>query len=165
MSDNIKDELNKTFDALIRSIDNFDNESFNKVPSYSGWNAGQVCEHLLKSNVVPVLYGNTESTERNSDEKIDEIGKIFLDFSSKYKNPDFNTPLEDRHDRNEMKSTLQQIHKDAVRSAEECDLTKLCMDMELPGLGHLTGIEMLYFMAYHYQRHTHQIDNILNDIN
>ena len=164
MSYKIKEDLDVTFDELFSTIDKFDQDRFNKAPSVGGWNAGEVCEHLVKSNVTSLLYGNLEETDREKDEKVPELEQIFMDFSAKYPNPEFNTPEKSQHDINEMKEALKKIHEDAVKAADERDLTKICTDMELPGSGQMTGFEWLYFMLFHYKRHTNQINNILADL-
>ncbi|HLT23885.1 MAG TPA: DinB family protein [Ignavibacteria bacterium] len=161
MSYKIKEDLDKTFEELKDTLDKFNQESFNKAPQYGGWNAGEVCEHLVKSNVTSLIYGNLEETDRVKDEKVPELEQIFMDFSAKYTNPEFNNPEKSGHDMNEMKEALKKIHNDALKAAEERNLTKICTDMELPGSGQMTGFELLYFMVFHYKRHTNQIKNIL----
>lgn len=164
MKYDIKQDLNETFQELNNTLDKFDDNSFNIKPSSGGWNAGEVCEHLLKSDVSPLLDGNLEDAGREKDEKVQELKDVFLDFNAKYPNPDFNSPEKDRHDIDEMRTSLKKIHDNALNAIEEKDLTKICKDMELPGSGLMTGHEWLYFVIYHYQRHTHQMKKILESI-
>jgi hypothetical protein len=51
-----------------------------------------VAEHLLKSDVTSLLYGNTGMTPGEPGKNIKLIRDQFLNFDIKMKNPDFNTP-------------------------------------------------------------------------
>jgi uncharacterized damage-inducible protein DinB len=160
----VKEDLDITFKELNETMDKFDQLSFNKEPESGGWTAGQVAEHIIKSNVVSLLSGNLKESERNEDEKVEQLAEIFLDFDAKYPNPEFNNPSDGEHDLKTSKEELNKIHKDALEAAESKDLTKICLDFELPESGLMTGKEWLYFLIYHYQRHTHQMKNILSEI-
>lgn len=160
MNEEIKKEFEKTFRLLSEALLQFDNKQFNKAAFEGSWTAGQVSEHLLKSDLSGLLYGNLEDTDRNPDEKVKKIRDIFLNFDTKMKNPDFNNPGKKSHNLEDMKKSFEKIFSKVQTALNTQDLNKLCSDFQLPNMGKLTGLEWMYFMAYHFQRHTHQIKKI-----
>jgi hypothetical protein len=40
------------------------------------------------------------------------------------------------------------------------DLTRICLDMELPTIGYLTRYEWLWFIEMHLRRHTFQLQDM-----
>lgn len=166
MEKNIAHELKASSENFVKTLSSFSDHQFNEVPFEGSWTAGQIGEHILKSNVTPLLYGKTEETSGRPDEKVQRIKDDMLNFEVKMKNPDFNTPSESKKDKEKTISKLRDAFEKAVEAAGELDLTKTCNDFELPGgAGKLTRLEWLYFMNYHIQRHTHQLENVKEKVN
>jgi hypothetical protein len=167
MNDNQKQaskDVKDSIDNFIKAVSSVKDEDFDTVPFEGSWTAGQTAEHILKSNVTKLLYGETEKTERDPGEKIDTIKNIFLNFETKMTAPEFNTPTHEKHDKSAAIRSLEKMRDEAVKAAEELQLSEICLGFELPNMGRLTGLEWLYFMAYHVQRHTHQLNNISNKL-
>ena len=160
MATELKTEIKETQTALLQTLAAFNPEQLNTVPFDGSWTAGQVSEHLIKAVSAGLLYGNTTETERPPDVMVKPLREQFLDFSTKMKSPDFIIPSDGPHDKQELTGQLQKIWEEIAEAASTLDLTKTCLDFELPGAGHLTRLEWLNFMIVHTKRHTHQLNNI-----
>jgi len=84
---------------------------------------------------------------------VEPLRKQFLNFDIKMQSPDFIIPSDGPHNKEEVINKLQGIWEDIAEAAATLDLTKTCMDFELPGAGHLTRLEWLNFMVVHTKRH------------
>ena len=160
-------EVEKTATDFIHALSKFSDQQVNKVPFEGSWTAGQVAEHILKasSGVPGVLLGATCSTQRPVDEKEAALKSIFLDFSAKFKAPEFIVPSPGPHNREQLLQSLQET-KDSINNlADKIDLTATCTSVAFPQLGELTGQEWLCFVDSHLKRHTHQLKNIYRVIN
>ena len=115
---------------------------------------------MLKSDVSGAVYGKTQKTERDPAEKVENLRKVFLDYSIKMKNPDFNTPTHTKHNRENVISLLQKMESRIIKAAKTFDLTETCLDFQMPQSGTLTRMEWIYFSIFHTQRHTRQLKNI-----
>lgn len=157
-------DLDDTMENLVQTVSSFKEEDIDKIPFEGSWTAGQTSEHLLKSNVTKLLYGDTKKTGRKPDENIRQTKELMLDFGKKMTAPDFNTPTNEKHDKVQIINSFKKVHSEAREAAETLDLTETCTGFELPGSGMFTRLEWLYFMIYHYQRHTHQLKNIYDKL-
>ncbi|MRG48145.1 DinB family protein [Chitinophaga sp. SYP-B3965] len=160
MATELNTEIKETAATLLQTLASFNKEQLNKVPFEGSWTAGQVGEHLIKAVSAEILYGNTTETERLPDVMVKPLRDQFLDFTIKMKSPDFILPSNGPHDKERLTNKLSKIWEDIAEAAETLDLTKTCLDFELPGAGHLTRLEWLNFMIAHTKRHTHQLNNI-----
>ena len=160
MATELNTEIKETQTALLKALDAFSQEQLNKVPFEGSWTGGQVSEHLVMAVSAALLYGNTTETERQPDVMVKPLRDQFLDFNTKMKSPDFIIPSDGPHDKQELRGQLEKIWEEIEEAAGTLDLTKTCLDFELPGAGHLTRLEWLNFMVVHTKRHTHQLNNI-----
>jgi hypothetical protein len=155
-------ELNMNTSELLQVLAQFSKEEFNTIPFEGGWTAGQVAEHLYKSESgVPSLFQTRlVKTERDPDEKTEVIRSVFLDFSTKMKSPDFILPTESEKDPQEMADAFAANRKTVKAIIATADLTQTIADVSFPKLGTFTGLEWICFMSCHSQRHTHQLKKI-----
>ncbi|MFT3907975.1 MAG: DinB family protein [Ferruginibacter sp.] len=171
MSTKIKEEiingLDETTKELLQAISLFDQTQFNKVPFEGSWTAGQVAEHIFKSEsrIPALLTGSNKPTLRAPDQNIQQIKNIFLDYTTKFKSPDFILPGNDEKDKNEFYENLKTNRAAIVQLAGTIDLAKTYDLFPLPGLGEMTGLEWLTFITCHTKRHTRQIKNIYEALN
>ena len=156
-------EIENTFNGFYNSLSAFDNEQLNRVPFEGSWTAGQVAEHIIKS-VGGLPDNHTKGCERPYDEKVQAVKKLFLDFSIKFKSPDFIIPEQTAHDRNTLLKTIKEIQTHLSEVANNSDLTALCLDFELPTFGYLTRYEWINFFVFHTQRHTRQLKHIYQSL-
>lgn len=164
MATELNTEIKETQTALLRTLNAFSEEQLNKVPFEGSWTAGQVGEHLIKAVSAGLLYGNTTETERPPDVMVKPLRDQFLDFSTKMQAPDFIIPSDGPHEKQRLTGKLEKIWEKIAEAGSTLDLTKTCLDFELPGAGHLTRLEWLNFMIVHTKRHTHQLNNIYKAI-
>jgi hypothetical protein len=154
--------FNETFSDLEDTISLFDDYRFNQIPFEGSWTPGQVVEHIKLANggFVHVLNGEVATTERPIDEKVATLKDIFLNFNTKLKSPDFIKPPIHDYDKEQLLVEISAIKKKIAKEIPALDLSKTCMSFELPGMGHLTRLEAIYFVIFHTQRHVHQLKNI-----
>lgn len=157
-----KKDFDEVLNKFIGEFSSIDTGDINKIPFDGSWTAGELGQHIRLSvaGFSQVLNGPVKATERAPDAQIPVLKKIFLDYSSKMKSPDFIDPEKKEYDQDELAGTLQQLHTDISKSIDELDLTQTCTGFELPNMGFLTRLEAIYFVIYHTQRHTHQLENI-----
>jgi hypothetical protein len=93
-------------------------------------------------------------------EKIPELKKVFLDFSSKMKSPDFIVPEEGPYEKQAAMEQLNRSFENLKESTNHANLSEL-VDKSSP-VGPITKLEMLHFVLYHTQRHLDQMKKICN---
>ncbi|MEJ5996368.1 DinB family protein [Pedobacter sp. Du54] len=155
-------EFEKTFSSLENTITLFNNEDFNTIPFEESWTPAQVVQHILLSieNFPSVLTGKTEETNRPIDKFIPTLKDIFLNFQTKMKSPDFIKPTLKDYDLDEQLTKIQHVSAEIKRAIEKEDLSRTCLGFQFPSLGLITGLESVYFIIFHTQRHTHQLTEI-----
>jgi hypothetical protein len=94
---------------LLESVAAFSAQEFNTVPFEDSWTPGQVAEHIFKAEADfdQLFKGSSRpTTERSPDEKVAEIKKIFLDFTTKFKSPEYILPSDDAKDQEQLLAVL-----------------------------------------------------------
>ncbi|WP_379090055.1 DinB family protein [Pedobacter sp. UC225_65] len=159
-------DFRDTFSALINSIAAFDDESFNTVPFENSWTAGQVGQHLILANTgfAAVLNAKVKDTDRKIDELVARLQADFLNFDIKMQSPDFIHPEKKDYNKADQLAKMKEIEEVTIKEIAVLDLSKTCLAFELPGYGFLTRLEAIYFVIYHTQRHTQQLNRIHNAI-
>jgi hypothetical protein len=155
----LETRITEVLDDFCETLGKFTDTTVNQTPSYGGWNAGQVAEHISIS-IEAMPDGHTAAANRFIDEKVLPIDDIFLDFEAKYTSPEFVVPKHVTHDRAALIQTLRALERKHVEAAKELDLTLLCMDFEFPTVGYMTRYEWLNFFVVHAQRHARQLKHI-----
>lgn len=156
----IRTSIKQTTADLLQVLSAFSEEDINKVPFEGSWTAGQLAEHLIRACSPEALFLPTAKTERAPDEMFGAIEKLFLDFSTRFESPEFIRPTGIFHEKKEIMDQLTSHWATIGKAAETLDLNATCIAFEIPGFGHLTLLELIYFMVCHTQRHTHQLKNI-----
>jgi hypothetical protein len=161
-SEKVISDFEKIAREFAEVLTSFTQEQFNEIPFEGSWTAGKVGRHVYKAiaRMPATLEGPVTKAERGPDELVDQINKVFLDFTIKLKSPDFIVPEDKEYDRQEMLTAFQDKIKEIVDTAQPLDLTATT-GFNLPTIGHLTRMELLYFAAIHTQRHTRQLKKIL----
>jgi hypothetical protein len=155
--------LTETYNDFIFALKQFTDEQINEIPFEGSWTPGQVADHIIKATRgIPDQY--TVSVDRLWDEKIDELEKVFLDFKAKYKSPDFVIPREGPFEKSKLIHTLEGIMQTHKNNILEKDLSSLCLNFELPGIGTMTRYEWYRFIVMHTKRHLFQLNNILSSL-
>lgn len=161
-----KKELLKQFEETEREFYNvlasFTQEQLNDSPFEGSWTAAQVADHMLKSKkgIPGLLAGPSRITTREPDEMVDKIDNIFLDFTTKFKSPDFIIPTNEPANKEDLLKALNEVKERIKATSATVDLTNTITSFPFPGLGELTGYEWIHFLVCHTKRHTHQLKNI-----
>ena len=152
--------LDETNNRMIELAEAFDEEEMNKVFKEDSWTAAQVTDHVAKaiSSVARSLQENGKDTDKNTEAGVQKIKEIFLDFSSKFKSPDFILPSAGPFDKEKLiaslKSSIQQLN--IIR-----EKTNLMESISHRVFKEPTKWELLHLALYHTQRHIYQLKNIL----
>lgn len=144
------------------AISHFSDAQFNEAPYEGSWTAGMVVEHISKfeEGVLETLRKQSEPTERNPAEKVEQIESIFLDFSMKMTSPEFVEPTPGNKNRAEFVQRLERCLKSAREMAEANDLSLIYNSFSIPTMGDFTGVEWMAFFVAHTKRHIHQLNKI-----
>ncbi|MEH6764703.1 MAG: DinB family protein [Aequorivita antarctica] len=152
-------------DKLIEQLASLSEEQLNTVPFEGSWTAGQLGNHLYKSyNIMDILNGNVEETDRDPAAKLAEIEKTFKDFSIKMNSPEMVLPTTKHIEKERLLSSLKERIEQQREAIENLDLSKTCLDAEIPGGGPFTRQEWLGFNTIHTERHNHQLKNIIESL-
>jgi hypothetical protein len=155
-------ELRSTADELLQTIDAVKPEDINKIPFPGSWTAGQLGEHVILSvsGITNVVNGSTGATHRSPDQYVQALKDMFLDFNLKFVAAPVITPADKNYDKDYLKKKLATAFESFIQIAETKDLTDSCLEVNFPGMGHLTRLEWMYQTVYHTQRHTQQLKGI-----
>ena len=136
-----------------------DEDKINTIPYDGSWTAPQLLRHVTKSinGMTKAMHKDAKPAERNPGERIEELKKIFLNFSKKLTQPDFIVPEELIY---EKQSSIEELNKSFNRFKESAGNANLDDLIEGLPLGPITKLEIIHFVLYHTQRHLHQMKKI-----
>ena len=158
-----KDELfsaiDETVSEMVGLMSSLGENQINSLPYKDSWTAGQLLRHVTKSTneMAKAMETESKSAERNPGEKIPELKKAFLDFSSKMKSPDFIIPEEVSY---KKQASIEEINKSFNQLKKNTNKASLNDIVKGLPLGEITKLEILHFVLYHTQRHLHQMKKI-----
>ena len=159
---NTNELLSATADAvaqLTNLMSAVDNGKVNTIPFEGSWTAPQLLRHVTKSinGMTKAMHMEGKPAERNPGERIEELKKIFLDFSKKLRQPDFIVPEERVYEKQPSIEELDRSFNQFKESASGANLNDMVEGLPL---GPITKLEITHFVLYHTQRHVHQMKNI-----
>lgn len=159
-------EFEETTKELSEMLSLFSDEDFNKIPFEGSWTAGQVAEHLFKSesNIPRVLSGSSKPTEGDPFEKAGIIRTVFLDYTIKLQSPEFILPSAGKKRTAFFIKGFEETRKELKTMIETLDLNKTFTSFSFPQLGNLTGWELICFVVCHAKRHIRQMKIIAEKI-
>jgi hypothetical protein len=156
-------EIEQSVDDFLMTLSKFDNEQLNIVPFPGSWTAGQVADHLRKAtDGLPDQH--TTAADRDPELYVETLQALFLNFNVKYESPEFIIPDGGPFESGLLIKQFERLKNDNAAVARSNDLSLLCLDFEMPGLGALTRYEWLKFFIAHTQRHAYQLKNIAERI-
>ncbi|CAN5454604.1 hypothetical protein BH10BAC5_BH10BAC5_09870 [soil metagenome] len=166
MNKELRSDLEKAFKELNNTISQFSDHQINIIPFEGSWTAGEAAQHLILSgdNIGNVLKRADKEPGREPDANIEKLRNIFLDYSTQMKAPEFIEPEKKDYNKDEQLAALKNIEAEVLETIDTLDLNKLCTEFEFPGIGNLTRLEIINFINFHTQRHTHQLRNILEKL-
>jgi len=151
--------LDQTSSGLLQVLDKFSPRSINSIPFEGSWTAAQVADHITKSNtsIAKALNLNGTLINRDPGERIKELKAVFLNFDTKFKSPDFILPRQEIYEKGTVIVHLKQSTENIREVSNRVDLSEM---INHPAFGDISKYEILHFVLYHTQRHTHQLENI-----
>lgn len=166
MNKQINNELKTVSDEFCELLNTLTEQQLNKVPFSQSWTAGQVGEHILKSNPYSVLEGETSETTRQIDEHCQTLNHIFLNFDTKLVADPIapNYPTSEFIPKVKLLADLNEVNKNIIAFTNQNELGLLCLDFEFPTIGHLTRYEWVHFTIVHTKRHIHQLKHIVTQV-
>lgn len=152
-------EFEAATNAFIAKVAALSQSEINTIPFAGSWTAGQVIEHLCKSDehMIKVLNGPVQPTSRTPDAGVPKLQAIFLDFSTKLPSPEFIIPSDQTFDKESIINTFKAGREQIGKAIQTLDLTATC---HMPIFGEPTRLEIIAFVIFHTQRHTNQVKNI-----
>lgn len=160
---NLFQEFRATAEEFIQLVSSVNEDIFNVVPFAGSWTPGQVADHIIKAT-GGIPDGRTEKATRPHDELIPLIDATFLNFGVKYVSPDFVRPDEGPFQKNIVLRSLEEIKENNLAIASKRDLSAVCLEFEVPGMGYLTRYEWMRFFTVHTQRHIRQLKQMLSPL-
>lgn len=159
--DTLYKALTEAFDAFISTISQFDESVVNTVPFTGSWTPAQVVTHiLLATDGLP--DGKITQANRPFDSNLSQIRPWWEDLNQKFQSPESLVPDSLPHEKSELITKLKHVKEKDLAIIREKDLTIICQDFELPGIGYLTRYEWLWFIQMHLKRHQFQLENMVN---
>ena len=155
------EELDAISYTLQSQVSSVDEQQLNSTPFEDSWTPAQLAIHVTKSNnaIAQGLRMNGRPANRNIDEAVPQLKKMFLDFGVKYKSPQFIVPEEGNNDKQEIIEALKRSIERLKTLRNEIDLSEM---ISLPPFGEVTKLELLHFVLYHTTRHVHQLNNMIH---
>ena len=107
--------------------------------------------------MAKAMLMDAKPAERDPGERIEELKKVFLDFSKKLNSPDFIVPEEGTYERQPTIEKLNESFNQFKLNANSANLNDLVEGLPL---GPITKLEIIHFVLFHTQRHLHQMKKI-----
>jgi len=162
-SNTLSAQFRATTDTLIGLLEAFTPETFNRKPSPTAWNAGDVAEHLLLFDIrlQEILASATEPANRNPTEKTAEYTARVTNREARLDAPPFLMPAAAERTAAEMITKLQTERNKIVAAIETQDLTLISTAIPHRFFGEMTAFEWIHFLDLHTQRHILQLRELL----
>ncbi len=161
------DEVASAHRELIQQLSRFSDQQLNRIPNEQSWTAGQVTEHIIKSNegiINKILNGDTSPIKRPYNKQVDLIKRIFRS-DKKMKTASVLEPGQPPHNLADLLNSLNQQKDQQLETINQKDLKELSIELQFPPAPDgLTRYEWLIFMVEHTQRHSKQIERIYHEI-
>lgn len=156
----VPESLQEVSRKILELLHTFTEKEINTVPFEGSWTAAQVADHMTLSNTAMArameLEGKTAS--RRPDERVANLEEVFLDFNSKLDSPDFILPTRQIYE----PAVITGLERSYALLQERASATDLSGSIDHPIFGDITKLELIYFVIFHTQRHTHQLQKIRN---
>lgn len=155
--------LDETWSELLKLISSTDSSTVNTVPFKDSWTAAQLATHVTKSNKAIAQGLNMEGkpVERNPEEGVQHLKKMFLDFTTKFQSPEFIIPENIEYNKEAVIAAFKKSIEQLQNTRTKVNLIEI---INLPVFGEVTKLELLHFVLYHTQRHNHQLKKIIKTL-
>lgn len=153
--------LDEAVSQLQKLLSSLDDNELNAIPYEGSWTAGMLYRHIIKvtDGMAGVLQMPAKPAGRSADERVPDLKKAFLDFSTKMKAPDMAVPEEAVYQKKDLHDKLDASLRHFKEAAGKPNLDELVTGLPM---GDITKQEILHFTLYHTQRHLHQMQKIVD---
>jgi hypothetical protein len=151
--------IHEPISGMLDLMSQLDDKKINTVPYENSWTAGMLFRHVSKSlNAMSnAMRKDGRPAGRDEGEKIPELKKTFLDFTSKMKSPEFIVPEEGIYEKQAICDELNNSFGFLKQTTTHAELPDLVEGLPL---GAITKLEILHFVLYHTKRHLNQMKKI-----
>lgn len=156
-------QLDEATSALFDLLSSADEKIFYTLPFKNSWTIAQLASHVTKSNkaIAQALNMQGQPAERNAEERVQELKKMFLNYDAKYQSPEFILPSKEIYSKQDV---LEKFKNYVEQLKDIRTKTNLAEVISLPAFGEITKFELLNFIVFHTMRHTHQLKHILHSL-
>eukprot|EP01136_Pigoraptor_vietnamica_P017688 Opistho-1_new@63206 len=156
-------QFRATTATLIGLLEAFTPETFNRKPSPTAWNAGDVAGHLLLFDIrlQEILATSTEPANRNPTEKVAEYTGRVTNREVRIDAPAFLVPAAAERTPADMITQLQTARNKIAAAIATQDLTLISTAFPHRFFGEMTAFEWIHFLDLHTQRHFPQLRELL----
>jgi|SRR3954471_21435501 hypothetical protein len=158
-TENLQQQLTEVFETFIAEFSTISTQRINAEPKVGSWTIGQLGQHVVLAT-IGIGDEKNKSTDRPADQFEQSIRETFLDYTQKFKSPEFIVPEKREYKKEELLTQLKNNEEELINIVKEKKLDHLCLDIELPGWGNLTRYEWIKLIIYHVQRHTQQLKKL-----
>lgn len=158
-TENLQQQLINVFDNFITPFDEISSEFINATPKVGNWTIGQLGQHVVLASAGLPDQKN-KPANRPADQFEKSIRDTFLDYTQQFKSPDFIDPEKKAYDKEALLTALKNNKALLLNIVKQDSLDHACLDVELPGWGHLTRYEWIKLIIYHVKRHTVQLKKL-----
>ncbi|MDQ2719959.1 MAG: DinB family protein [Bacteroidota bacterium] len=144
---------------ILQIISSLNEIEVNTIAFEDSWTPAQLISHVTKSNkgIAQALEMEGKPVDRDPAKRAQELKRMFLDFTKKYKSPEFILPTEDFYKKEKVIADLKKSIEQITELRSKVNLSEV---INVPLFGEITRLELLYFVLYHTQRHIRQLKNI-----
>lgn len=166
MAKEIVNELDEALDNTVALLESFSEEEMNKVPFEGSWTAAQVGRHIFKSleGTDELFSAPAKPANRPSDQQAGQFKELMANMENKMQSPEFIVPEDKEYNKQELIQSLKSVKATAINASNNNDLETVPPLQEGHPLKGTTKLELVYFMAYHTQRHNRQIEKIRSTV-
>lgn len=157
--ESISTVVSHAFAGFLQAFSAISPQDVNKVPYANSWTAAQVVLHVTLSTTLMIRLTDERgvAARREPGARVDELEKIFLDFSATLDAPDMIVPPPGVYEKDVLIENLESAIATLLEKAARHNLDEL---LSAALLGDVTRLELLYFVSFHTRRHTHQLERI-----
>lgn len=155
--------IDKVATELLDILQSLSEQQLNAIPFKDSWTAAQLATHVTKSNkaMAQAMEMQGVLAERDPAERAAQLKNTFLNFDIKFQSPDFIVPGNGSY---RSEAVVAALKKSNLLLRENAAITNLAEMIQLPALGEMTKMELLYFVLYHTQRHIYQLKQIVKHL-
>lgn len=153
--------------AFANQVSQFSEQALNNSQNAERWTAGQVTEHIIKSNggiLAQLLKGDAQPVTRPFNEHVELIKNIFRseDLMKTASNLEPGNPP---HNLEDLLKSLEKQKEQQLETIQQTNLNEISSELQFPPTPNgLTRYEWLVFMLEHAHRHLKQIKVIYKEM-